>query len=534
MNDQHPNTLPEYAKNPFISCLPGIRSRHEIAHALVNRPHFEESERRYPSHIRKHCIVRLIKYYEPLARQIQLYERFDLILKLGYTGRDPSETNYIHQLQNSHERNKQGSLDAPPKHMFENYAQSFALLGTSGGSKTRTLERILRCYPQIVRHETPYHLTQIVWIRLDCPSKKGTSQLCQNFFYSVDRLLGTNYEAKYAGKGQNDYKMLINMAHVANLHAIGCLVIDEVQFLILNQDKAEETLAFLVTLVNTIGIPVILVGTNSAIPLIQKNFKEARRAIGLGNTVWDAYENNAVWQSLVEKLWKYQWLNTYTPLTKELSDTIYYYTQGVIDILIKLFILIQIRLISVHEQRKGEEIITPGLIQQVANENLKLVEPMLNALRNKDMKALARYDDLLPFQSHFDKIVKEALDSHSVTDWVPAKPAPLHDAQDDVNAQLTLSLKLMGIAEDVIKLIVEKVLSENPNGDMLTLMAAVISELKKTKTGKKQSASRLKLVAANEDINDLRLIVKREGSETPYQKLLAAGMIRFPVEERFA
>ncbi len=76
-------------------------------------------------------------------------------------------------------------------------------------------------------------------------------------------------------------------------------------------------------------------------------------------------------------------------MTDELIETLYDQSQGIIDIIVKLYALAQTKAIS-----SGIEIITPELIKQVADESLRLVKPMLNALRTGNVMEVARYPDI--------------------------------------------------------------------------------------------------------------------------------------------
>jgi hypothetical protein len=47
------------------------------------------------------------------------------------------------------------------------------------------------------------------------------------------------------------------------------------------------------------------------------------------------------WQFFVEGMWKYQWTAEYTVLTDELQEALYFETQGIIDLVVKLFKMVQ-------------------------------------------------------------------------------------------------------------------------------------------------------------------------------------------------
>src|SRR3546814_10561866 len=99
-------------------------------------------------------------------------------------------------------------------------------------------------------------------------------------------------------------------------------------------------LNFFVNLINSIGIPVVFIGTNSMISLFSDVLRNARRGCGLGVTEFQRFEKgDPIWRMLVESLWEYQWCREISPLTDDLFDVLYDLTQGVTDFLVKLLIL---------------------------------------------------------------------------------------------------------------------------------------------------------------------------------------------------
>ena len=63
------------------------------------------------------------------------------------------------------------------------------------------MESILSLYPQVIRHAAyrgePMPLTQIVWLKLDCPHDSSRGELCYRFFKAVDDCVGTTYFDQY-------------------------------------------------------------------------------------------------------------------------------------------------------------------------------------------------------------------------------------------------------------------------------------------------------------------------------------------------
>lgn len=531
-NDELP-MLPEYQDNPFIAKLPPLLSQRDMLMSLASYPEFEERERSYPAQLRKHCIMRLGRYFEPMERQLQLAERFGMLLRQGYIGRNPLTHDYIRHLQNGAERIEAKSLHISARHPVENTAASFALTGCSGIGKSKSIEKVLHQYPQCILHSEPFSLIQIVWLKLDCPSQGSPKQLCINFFSAVDRLVGTNYFNAYGRSRANVDEMMVHMAHVANLHALGVLVIDEIQHLNKAKIGPDALLNFLVTLVNTIGVPVILIGTLSAVPMLQENFRQARRASGLGSLVWDRLLKGKAWDYFIDQLWKYQWTRDFTSISPEIRDVLYDESQGILDIVVKLFMLSQLRVVGIGDVRGTPEILTPQLLRKVAREDFLIVRPMLDALRTNDAKALLKYDDLLPLQAHIERVMASAMQpqlSEVVRDTAVNEARVPEQNQDDHDPILS-ALRSLGVADDVAQVLINEARVQHPSADPLLLMAAISERLAvRPMKPRKQKAAKPSEPAVQPE-QDLRRIVAlgKQAGQSGYEALLAASMVKPPL-----
>lgn len=76
--------LPEYANNPFIARLPPLMSQQEALATLTDLPAYSIAERRYPAHLRCHCIQRLARYFDPMNRHLTLEHRISALIRQGY------------------------------------------------------------------------------------------------------------------------------------------------------------------------------------------------------------------------------------------------------------------------------------------------------------------------------------------------------------------------------------------------------------------------------------------------------------------
>jgi hypothetical protein len=78
-----------------------------------------------------------------------------------------------------------------------------------------------------------------------------------------------------------------------------------------------------------------------------------------------------------DTLWKYQYIHTDCLLTPELRHALYYESQGIADIAVKVFMLAQIEAIT-----NRTEVLTEDRLIAVAQRRLSFVQPFLADLRN--------------------------------------------------------------------------------------------------------------------------------------------------------
>lgn len=150
----------------------------------------------------------------------------------------------------------------------------FTVIGCPGVGKSTSLEAILSLYPQVIFHGRYQNRdlirAQIVWLKSEAPFDNSTKGICLSFFQAVDE------------------ELLLKMARVAANHGLGVLDIDEIQRLSYGKSGGtEKRLNFFVQLSNTIGIPVVLVGTFKARRILSGALHQILRGAGQGDMIWD-------------------------------------------------------------------------------------------------------------------------------------------------------------------------------------------------------------------------------------------------------
>jgi hypothetical protein len=286
------------------------------------------------------------------------------------------------------------------------------------------------------------------------------------------------------------------MSQAATQKAIGILVIDEIQRLSQRRSGGKEKmLEFFVALVNVIGVPVVMVGTPKARPIFELELQSGRRSAGFGSLFWQPMRaekpskdrktgelRKTEWIAFSDKLWRYQWLlKRDEVLSDDIRECWYDLSQGVLDIVVKLFVLAQLRAIAI-----GIERITVNLLKQVYQDELKPVHPMLAALRSGDVELIAKYSDL-----QLIDIDKKVLNLRQKIDELKAEQVKEQPFQNNEQAMRLYNLLLaMDCDSQVLPPLIEQAFKDYPNLTMRELMPIVLDWYEKPdrpKANKKQS-----------------------------------------------
>lgn len=475
----HQSGIKSYDGNPLIEALPPIVDPYVGAKNLRQILDFTDDDCSAPKPIRAHNICRILdEYFQPLSAHARLAERIDAMIRLGYVARNPVTGDLHKHLQNGYERLMTGDLQSFRFNEARSSAQSATLIGCSGAGKTTALRRVLGSYPQVIYH--PQHnLDQVVYLKIDCSHDGSLKEICFNFFRGLDRLLGTDYENKYGLKKRNGTETLLAiMAQIANAHTIGLLVIDEIQHLSKSRSGgSEKMLNFFVTLVNTIGLPVLLIGTPKARTIFELDLRSARRSAGFGALYWDTiaqYDNtgnrNKEWVAFTDSLWRLQLLqDRQLKLDDDLRDVWFDLSQGVMDIVIKLFVLSQLRALAV-----GKERITAGMMKNVYESELKPVHPMLAALRSGRPEKISEYSDLVV--PELDKRLIDLKAEISVSNFETDQDRAYKELSTEGERRVYAALK-QDFSHDLLITTIKKIFNEKPEMGYLATLGLIMSSL---------------------------------------------------------
>ncbi|WP_057767783.1 ATP-binding protein [Cytobacillus praedii] len=519
--------LEDFKGNPLIEALPPILSFEDAYNKLAFLPEYDPKERNLSIHHRYHALLRLTRFYQPTNKTIELELKFSRFLRYGYVNRNPKNKEHTMVLNELKDRliNK---YELGISHDIRTTSSSFTLMGFSGIGKTSAVERVLSLYPQVIIHKYPLSIFQITWLKLNSPHDGSIKTLCMDFFLKVDELLGTNYLEKYGKKRNSNSSMVVRMAQVARLHCIGAIIIDEIQHLMIGKKSdSEELMNFFVTLVNEVGVPVMLIGTMKAKSILQQDFRQARRSSGHGDMVWQQMQNDDNWKVLISAMWDYQWTKFETELTDEWIYYLYKESQGITDVALKLYLLGQSYAIE-----SGVEKLTFDIIKYVKKEYLKLIQPMLKALESGKKDDLIKYEDITPLDiEEFLTARMSVVNMRQKVLIEKEKQAKKRMEKDlSILEKVILTLINFDIDEQLAEKVAKKIVSENSCLDAksaLFLCMQEIDELKETESKK------VVKLAGNESRNKLQLIVDkgRKDEMSAWESILNAGYIKSSKED---
>ncbi|MEQ2529425.1 ATP-binding protein [Bacillaceae bacterium CLA-AA-H227] len=509
----------EYQNNPLIEALPPIYSQQQVIDQLSLYPSYNSEERYLEDYKRIHLLQRILHYFQPLPIHLQIQSSVDRLLRAGYVSRNPLSKTYAQGFVENWNNIQNRSFDSAVMQT----GQTMSIVGVSGVGKTRSLQRILGMIPRVISHTTfkniPLNTYQIPNLTIQTPFDGAVKTIIFDFMYQIDLLMGTDYFNRYANSRLSTSQLMPIMAQIAKSVNLGVLIIDEIQHLKAVKSKnSTQLLNFFTTLINTVNIPLIMVGTPKAMDILQSQFRQARRNTNAGNVMWNRMEKDDIWDLFIQGMWKYQWTKEVVEFNEGFSSILYEESQGITDVAVKLFMMVQLRAITNEEEK-----ITIPLIKHVAREELKIVQPMLHALRTNNYQKLVDYDDIsFPDIEGYIERERIAINQKEIMESLKQGVDRKNQHPNLVN-DAVFRLTILGIDDAVARKTVLDIVSKGTQTEELSI---IVQQAYRMLTDSNTSES-----VDNE--KDLRRIIEqgKEQELSAYQALYGAGIIKqdYPV-----
>lgn len=259
----------------------------------------------------------------------------------------------------------------------------FSLLGYSGCGKSSAISMLTSHYPQVIRHHLPDGsvLSQILYIVVSCNSTNNFAELYGAIGREIDKALHTDiYERlinSCGGLGKKQNKVI----ELIEKFGIGICILDEIQQLSFSSTKTNTFESFL-TISNSTKVAIGVVGTEDG---YYKMFQTLRTARRLGYEISaTAYCNRKTYFSFVmQELFKYQWLDHKLVLTKDLINTFYDETRGIIDQAVSLWIAVQ----DEYLLKKTHFTITPAFVSEVYKKRYPHLRRLIHSIVSPEVNS---------------------------------------------------------------------------------------------------------------------------------------------------
>jgi energy-coupling factor transporter ATP-binding protein EcfA2 len=397
-----PQPLSVFQGNPLIEALPPALSPREIQSRVDFLPLISDTDRAASTMMRLALIEDINYAYQTSPQLLRLYTDTYTTLLQSYRFRNPLASSTQAFLY---------SLSGPNRNVpVHNHTTASATLfiGPSGLGKSTTIANLQMLFPAVVKHTT-YHkhelfMHQPIFLKVDCPSNGSKTELIQNIWRAMDQaLMQTDYTQQYKTHHWEVCSLKDELRSAMLSHGVGMLIVDELQNLHPNHTSGNDkaSLSFMEELFNSIGIPVLLVGTWETVKLLSDSMKTVRRTTGDTPMIERPYKRDSkYWTSLVDGLWSLQYCHQVTPLTDEFRDVIYHCTAG-LPALLK-------RLVKAANKRaiiSGHEKIDMDILESVYANDFLPLQRALDTLRSgnrSQFEDLVRPEVLLSraFESH--------------------------------------------------------------------------------------------------------------------------------------
>ena len=232
----------------------------------------------------------------------------------------------------------------------------FTLLGKAGCGKSTSVREILSRCPRMIEHGKGtwhYHI-QVPWLTIQCSTTGNFKETLDMIGTDLDKALGNldNHWGEILSKRHSVGDKCQQIRRLFEMYSVGLLVVDEVERLMEDKKTCRTLLNTILSLNNTTGCAIAVVGTEDAyrnlfMPDPENPEQESRRktARRLGEYIEaDGYcSDRKRFGAIFTTIWKSaRWFDGPSDPPATVVDTMFRETKGIIDSVIKLYSAVNI------------------------------------------------------------------------------------------------------------------------------------------------------------------------------------------------
>lgn len=382
------------SRNPLLEYLDGVPTGDKLLSALIKKPKFDPTERAHSKEQRIQYLDRLKNTLCPFPEYIRYAGLFGRIIHAGYEQR----RNLVDGNQVGLYSPTPGVIRCDPEALIQIDGSCILLAGVTGAGKTTLVKLVAGLYPVLIDHgqitKGVRQLVQIPTLYVRLPADGSLKSLARAFFRALDDRLQLHkfYERCTYKINLSTTELTDAISQACRTHAIGVIIFDEFQDLIDSSRKTNRAIVnYLLYLRDTIGVPLVYVGTFPMLNLFEFDGRSARRAAQGGGVLIPRISSpsNQIWAGMCDAYWSRQWVRKPGKLTQSIRDKLFVLSQGVPDYLHQVNARAQELAIE-----SGVETVDEKLLQEAFDARCPQLHAAVAALRSNKLSSIRSFPDL--------------------------------------------------------------------------------------------------------------------------------------------
>ena len=296
--------------NPLLEALEPYLSTNDLEQRLHNWP-LAGVDVANLSTTARHDFLDLMQeqLFEPTLTSLDTTTRLYGMIRRGCIARDPTQTSTRAHLMAVARFAGRELREVP---WFQHSAKCMRVSGVTGLGKTYEILRALTQLPPKFEHGYSRsadwtHMTQVAWLYVGMSHDGSLGGLLLQILVELDKCAGTSYSRERSLTGLSNEKLAVQVGIVLNNHAVGVLVIDELQGRnFAGGARGGLAATFFLRILN-FGIPLVLMGNPIGMDALDSFSQDMRRVGSSGNIEMHPLgkEDYDYTDMLAPALWRY-------------------------------------------------------------------------------------------------------------------------------------------------------------------------------------------------------------------------------------
>lgn len=272
--------------------------------------------------------------FQPTTVTLDLGTRLFRMIRRGYLTRDPRQLSVRKDVLALTAQSGRKLNELP---WFQSYAKCMRISGETGTGKTYELTNLLRLVPPVIVHPENKaagwaHLVQVPRLYVSMAHDGSLGGLLLSILVALDEAIGTQYSTQPSLTRLSNEKLAVRIGIILRVHAVGVLVIDEIQERNFSGGHGSLAALFFLRLLN-FGIPLVLMGNPFGLSALDRFSQDVRRTGSAGSIDFEPYNvDDFDWVNCIApSVWAYYVLQKPPEFTDKDGTLLFRYSGGIRD-----------------------------------------------------------------------------------------------------------------------------------------------------------------------------------------------------------